>query len=188
MPADLTGAKFYNKEITRVNFSGAILRYANFGSPASPESNPFPTVISETIFDDSNLDGITIDNTILQNNSFLRSSLNTDCRHMRSSSDAKLNNNCVRWTHVIFRGKNNFGGVDLLNSSWIAVQFFADENGNKTDFTDANLEGVQFTDNPVPLPDVWKILSADSAVLNNVILCRTRLTSGKSDRDCSASK
>jgi uncharacterized protein YjbI with pentapeptide repeats len=166
---DLRGAKFYNNEITKVNFNGAILQFANFGNPVSLQS-----IISDSVFDNANLEGITVDNTILQNNSFLNSSFNRDCRYRRATTEAKLNNNCIRWTHVNFRGKNNFSGIDLSNSSWIQVQLFTDENGNRADFTDANLEGIQFTDDPVPGSGGWKILAADSPILTNAILCRTK--------------
>jgi uncharacterized protein YjbI with pentapeptide repeats len=154
-------------ETTGVNFSHANLKGAVLGG--KPDARVVIPFFHNNLSDAKIARGV-IGSAWLIDNAFVHAD-------MRDSG----------WITATIGSHNSFVGADLSDSLWQDVGFLVRDFEKPSDFTDANLTGVQMaglSPDPKTPPD-FRALSEEDIPASVAILCRTKFSDRISNRDCS---
>jgi uncharacterized protein YjbI with pentapeptide repeats len=170
----LHDARFWT-EVDGVKFTRADMKRASLGyTPTSEQRGwlssgmtiPPPTAevrsIHDSTFDDANMEQSFFVNAGLSRNSF---------KHTKMSGVTLFN--------VNIGGANSFAGADLSDARFYGVTFIRNIAEKASDFTDTDLPKLQFGEANASESDFPQ---------GGTILCRTRFSSGLSNRDCALAK
>jgi uncharacterized protein YjbI with pentapeptide repeats len=132
--SDLQEAQFQTDKITGVKFNGASLIGAVFGGVSDNTQRPVPTTLSNSHFDEADMQGVSFNTTLLLNNTF------KGTKNMKG----------IIWGQSAIKGDNSFVGADLSGARWHDIRIEVDAGQKPSDFTDANLSDIQLSAQPVP--------------------------------------
>jgi uncharacterized protein YjbI with pentapeptide repeats len=155
----------FQTDLTKIHFDHTDLKDAVLGGHAIQQKSNFTSLFCST-FNEAHMEGAVIRNTVLVDNIF---------------NQAKMHGS--QWQESIIGSNNSFVGADLSSARWFGVDFRLAEGQKPSDFTDANLSGIQVSEDAA-VPSQLHELSEDEKLLQKAILCRTKFSKSVSNRDC----